>query len=441
MAISKIVQNSLSDEINLSVKVATINIANSSYSILDDTAVNVGGGYIVITGDGFESGAQVIVGSNTACSVSFVSSTQLRAQVPAQPAGTYNVFVANSDGGTGLKVNGLTYSATPTWVTASALANQTSNIAFTGNFNATSAVLYQLQTGSSFPTGFTLANTANGFFTGNVNVGSDTTFNFTVEAIDAENQESPRAFSLIVLRQPYVTSNLWFDFDAAEYNGVLSDGGTISNGASVTNRSTVSGTATATNGGTTTFRTANGGYFEYGGSNYFRVTSHTNSEALNRAKSISVLAWMQSNGGGRQCVISRYATGFDQFNHLVDPTGDYHYNSSGAIALANGDLNTNSWSNNTWFLTAWVYNVSDGIARWYQNNGTQITTANFGTDSGNGLAKDSAFTDNHTVGIGTRGDVFESLTGRIAIARIYTKALTQAEIQQEYASYASRFGL
>jgi hypothetical protein len=198
MAISQIVQNSLADTISLGVKVATINIANSGYSILDDTAVNVGGGFIVITGDGFKSGAQVLVDNVTACSVSVVSGTQIRAEVPAKTAGTYNVYVANSDGATGIKVNGLTYSALPTWVTASALANQYSNIAFTGNFNATGAVLYQLQTGSSFPTGFTLANTANGFFTGNVSVGSETTFNFTVEAIDTENQESPRAFSILI---------------------------------------------------------------------------------------------------------------------------------------------------------------------------------------------------------------------------------------------------
>jgi len=218
MAISQIVQNSLADTISLGVKVATINIANSGYSILDDTAVNVGGGFIVITGDGFKSGAQVLVDNVTACSVSVVSGTQIRAEVPSRAAGTYNVYVANSDGATGLKVNGLTYSGTPTWVTASALANQVSNVAFTGNFNATGATLYQLQTGSSFPTGLSIANTANGFFVGNVNTsGSDTTYNFTVEAIDTENQESPRAFSLSVNSQPLipVTTGLYAQFDAA----------------------------------------------------------------------------------------------------------------------------------------------------------------------------------------------------------------------------------
>ena len=58
-------------------KITTVNVANSAYTVLDDTAVNIGGGYIVITGSGFESGAQVIIDTTTATSVSYINNTTL----------------------------------------------------------------------------------------------------------------------------------------------------------------------------------------------------------------------------------------------------------------------------------------------------------------------------------------------------------------------------
>jgi hypothetical protein len=179
--------------VSLSPKITTVNVANSTYSILDDTAVNVGGGYIVVTGSSFQSGAQVLIDVTPATSTTFVNSTTLRAEVPAKTAATYNLYVANPDGGTSLKVNGLTYSGIPTWVTGSTLANVVSNTAFTGSISATGATSYANTT--ALPAGFNLV-TANGYYYGNISVGSTTTYSFTISAIDAELQDSPRTFSL-----------------------------------------------------------------------------------------------------------------------------------------------------------------------------------------------------------------------------------------------------
>jgi len=181
---------------SLTPRISSVFIANSSYVILDDTAANTGGGYIVISGANFVSGAQVIIDTTVATSVSFVNSTTLRAQIPAKAAATYNVYVINPDGGTGIAVNGLTYSATPGWVTTSPLTTQSVNTAFSIAFDATSATTYQVANGSSLPAGTTLL--ANGWFYGSVSVGSDTTYNFSVDAIDAQNQESTKAFSLTI---------------------------------------------------------------------------------------------------------------------------------------------------------------------------------------------------------------------------------------------------
>jgi hypothetical protein len=187
----------ISSTVNLGgPKITTVNVANSTYAVLDDTAVNVGGGYLVITGSGFASGCQVIIDDTNATSTTFVNTSTLRAQVPAKTAATYNLYVANPDGGTALKVNGLTYSGIPTWVTASTLANVISNTAFTGSLSATGATSYANTT--ALPTGFNLV-TANGYYFGNISVGSATTYSFTIEARDAELQDSPRTFSLTTL--------------------------------------------------------------------------------------------------------------------------------------------------------------------------------------------------------------------------------------------------
>lgn len=216
MALTKVTVNELSNQVSSRIdaafttantansnasgavpKITNVQIANSTYYVLDDTAVNVGGGYIVVTGAGFQSGAQVIIDTTPATSTTFVNSATLRAQVPTKSAATYNLYVVNSDGGTAIKVNGLTYSGIPTWVTGSTLDGRTSNNAFTGSFSATGATSYAVAAGSSLPTGMTLV-TANGYYYGTISVGSETTYNFTINATDDENQDVSRSFSLTV---------------------------------------------------------------------------------------------------------------------------------------------------------------------------------------------------------------------------------------------------
>jgi hypothetical protein len=178
---------------NIAPKINVVSYANSTYSVLDDTAANTEGGYLVITGTGFQSGAQVLIGTTPATSTTFVSSTELRAQVPAANAASYQLAVVNPDGGTGIKINGITYSGTPTWLTASTLANVQNATAFTGLFEATGATSYSNTT--ALPSGFNLVN-ANGYYYGLIELENQTTYNFTIRATDDEEQDSDRAFSL-----------------------------------------------------------------------------------------------------------------------------------------------------------------------------------------------------------------------------------------------------
>lgn len=193
-------------------KITNIQVTDSSYTVLDDTAVNTAGGYIKITGTGFVSGCNVLINQTTATSVAFVSSAEVRVQLPATTAGTYMVYVVNPDGAVALRPAGVTFSATPTWVTATTLTPAASNIAYSNQLTATGATTYALAAGNALPTGMTLS--ANGLISGNTTVSSTTTYSFTILATDAELQDSPRTFSLDVSlisngQQAYTTAGTY----------------------------------------------------------------------------------------------------------------------------------------------------------------------------------------------------------------------------------------
>jgi len=181
------------------VIITSIQVTDSSWTPIDDSAVSISGGYIVITGANFVSGCNIIISSTNATSVAFVNSTTLRVQVPALSAGTYVVYVVNPNGATAIIVNGLTYSGTPTWVTVSPLTSGVSGSPISIYLNATgdAPLTYAVQAGSTLPDGLTL--TSSGLLSGTITgLASETTYNFTVVAVDAESQDSPKAFSITI---------------------------------------------------------------------------------------------------------------------------------------------------------------------------------------------------------------------------------------------------
>lgn len=191
------IQQATLDSIGGGPTISSVQVTDSSYTVLDDTAVNTTGGYIKITGSKFTSGVQVYVGSVLATSVTRVSSTTLHVQVPATASGTYELYVVNVDGSFGLRPNGITFSPNDvTWVTGSTLDTQYNGVPISIQLNATGATGYQLQAGSSLPSGLTLST--GGLLSGTVTVTDTTNYSFTVEAYDAELQDASRSFSLII---------------------------------------------------------------------------------------------------------------------------------------------------------------------------------------------------------------------------------------------------
>lgn len=171
----------------------------------DNTAADTAGGEtITLTGANFASGAMVIINGNAASVVSVVDSTTITFTAPANPTGSYLLYVVNQDGATTVAVPGLQYSGTPTWTTpAGSLGSVAKDNNFTANLAATgdAPITYSFYSGS-LPSGITFnANTA--VISGTApNVSVDTTYTFTIRATDAQQQDTDRTFSILV--QPIV---------------------------------------------------------------------------------------------------------------------------------------------------------------------------------------------------------------------------------------------
>jgi hypothetical protein len=201
MSVTSIVNDTIGrDSFVNSQKPVPPTITGYSVSGLDDTALDPAGGQTVfIDGTGFQRGAIVTFDGSAIAVVSFVSSSRLSFTSPAKSAGTYTIYVVNSDGGTAIFIPGIIYSTLPTWTTAAGSLGsyfETTSISNTVSASGDVPITYSLFSGE-LPPGSTL--NANGVLSGTSPVDSgSTTYSFTIEAIDNQLQGSTRSFSLTI---------------------------------------------------------------------------------------------------------------------------------------------------------------------------------------------------------------------------------------------------
>lgn len=168
----------------------------------DDTATNIAGnGTVTITGTNFSTGITVLIGDVQVSQVTLVSDTELTFLAPANAAGSYILYVVNTDGGVAISVPGLQYSGVPTWsTTAGSLGTPAPAVSFSATLTATgdAPISYSISSGA-LPPGINL-NTGTGVISGTTpSVSTSTLYNFTVRASDAQNQDTTRSFSLTVV--------------------------------------------------------------------------------------------------------------------------------------------------------------------------------------------------------------------------------------------------
>jgi hypothetical protein len=161
---------------------------------------------ITITGTGFDSNTQVLINNQLCSSVTYISTTQLQAVTPLLAAGAYDLLVNNSYSLFCLKKNYVNFDLGPAWTTAAGVlgsVNESTEISTVISpvvATSNSTVRYSYKDGI-MPPG-TAINTDTGQLTGittQVVSGSSTTYYFTLNAIDAENQSTPRTFGVTVI--------------------------------------------------------------------------------------------------------------------------------------------------------------------------------------------------------------------------------------------------
>ena len=182
--------------------ITSVSVADSSYSVLDDTAVNITGGYIVINGFNFTSTCAVYIGA-TLLTSSFVSKNQLRAVVPATAAGSYSVAVV--DGTVAGYYASLSFSAFPNWTSTSyTTTSLTVSVQLLASGDA--PLSYSLISGT-LPSGLSLSSS--GLISGTV-AASSTTSGLVFQVDDAQNQSTQATVSLVIISADDYWKNIAF---------------------------------------------------------------------------------------------------------------------------------------------------------------------------------------------------------------------------------------
>ena len=344
-------------------KITAIAVTTSSYTVLDDTAVDVAGGYIKLTGTGFESSCQVVVNNIAATTVTFISSTEVRAQLPATTAGTYIVYLINPTGGVAIRVNGVTFSAVPAWSTASTLPDGASGTAVSIQLGATSnsSITYALAAGSTLPTGLSLST--GGLLSGTVTVSNPTTYNFTLVATDAELQDTSRAFSInITVGEAYFV-----------YNSLLLS----ANGTNLAQNNTFLDSSASNFTVTRNGNPTQGSFSPYGNnwSNYFngsgdKLSAGTNAAFALGSGDFTVESWFYlNNTATAMCMFenrpSNTATGINMFVNYSAAGQVQYRDSTGAPISSSITVSAGTWNHyalvrNGSTITLWINGQSAG---------------------------------------------------------------------------------
>lgn len=185
---------------NVAPVITTVVSTDAFYANIDDTAILSTGGYVRIFGSGFTSSATVYLNGNAVVSNTFVNSGEIRALLPGYIAGTTATLMVFNGAAGAIYLTGVAYSNAPSWVTATgslATVYETTPINNTVQATGDGSITYAIDSGN-LPSGVNL-NPLTGVLSGTAPADSgSTTYNFTIRATDAQNQDSYRLFSLTI---------------------------------------------------------------------------------------------------------------------------------------------------------------------------------------------------------------------------------------------------
>lgn len=201
------------------------------------------------------------------------------------------------------------------------------------------------------------------------------------------------------------TGTTWFDLSGNALNGTLTN---------------------------TTFSSLNGGSFAFNGTS--SVVAIPNSTSLDN-QSFTIEVWVKTNNTSQNGFWFEKGTVNTQYSFFQESSNGRIYcrvYTTGVVdtitAVTASFMNTSTWYQ-------CVFTFTSGAQKLYINK----------TDAGTGTTSGTIATNNGGMSIGAYGGFNGArgyyFNGNIAIERIYNRALTLAEITQNYNVHKTRFGL
>jgi len=387
-------------------KITSIVVTSSTYVATSATAVSsTGTGYILINGNNFLSGAQVVIGGKLASSISVVNSSQLQVQTPAQANGTYPVYVTNTDGSVGIYVPGLTYNDFPAWSTGPSLTGQNINTPISIQLSATDStgtVTYSVAAGSSLPPGLSLSSS--GLLSGTVTgITSNTTYNFVVNATDIFTQVTAQTFSITITAQdpywPYTTLLLHGDgVNGANNTSTFID--SSSNNFTITRNG-----STSTQGTFSPYGTLWSNYFN-GSTDYLATNQQINLGSGNYTTEL----WVYNNGSSSNQIIFDFRVSAGVYPVLYIDTSyklNWVGNNNNVLGTSSSAITINTWTHiavvrNSSTNTFYINGVASGtFSDSTSYNGNYVTIGSTNLSGSVGVAKYNGYMSNMRFVVGT----------------------------------------
>ena len=179
---------------------------------------------------------------------------------------------------------------------------------------------------------------------------------------------------------------------------------------------------------TPTYTSSSPAYFTFNGSNQYGTGSGIN---VLPTTAYTKSVWFRINAYADNNIVSSGAGGHFMFMAGAAYTklycGHANWSSLGGTYL---DYPSTATINlNTWYYAALTFNTTDGMVLYINGSQDSTYTARKNAHAGNGSTNIATFGGGNL------------LNGRIAQVHCYNRALTAAEVSQNYNTYKSRYGL